>query len=89
MNSPFVVERAEAFAKRLQTLGGNDAARLRSAYELAAARSPLPEEAARALTYLNQEELLLKTSGEEAPRHKAWARLCQALLASNEFLYTR
>lgn len=89
MNSPFLEAQAKAFAGRVQEHGDDDQARVRAAYALAFARPPVAEETKNALSYLDQEEAALRTANDPVPRASAWARLCHALLVSNEFLYLR
>jgi mono/diheme cytochrome c family protein len=89
MNSPFVQERARAFAERMEKLGGDDATRVRAAYTLAFARPATDAEITRALAFLDRDEAAQREAKNDAPRATAWARLCHALLASNEFLYVR
>ena len=75
MNSPFVSAQAAAFAARVQTLGDDDAARVRAAYALALNRAPGDEEIAAAVAFVQ--------------RSKSWTPFCHALLASNDFLYVQ
>lgn len=89
MNSPFVVEQARHFAERVQPLAADDTRRLRAAYTIALARPPTDAETRAALAFLDRDTAALTTAGDPAPRTAAWSRLCQALLASNDFLYLR
>jgi hypothetical protein len=77
MNSPFVLEQAKALAERLQSAGGDDAARVDSAFRLALARPPSAAEREQVLGYLR----------EMAGSSLAWTGFCQTLLASAEFRY--
>ena len=73
LNSPFVMEQAEALARRLATespQGGR--ARIRRAYSLLYGRPPDPSEIRMGLEYLD---------GEKDP----WPKYAQMLLASSEF----
>jgi hypothetical protein len=86
LNSEFVRARARHLAHRLATEAGDDpAARLVLAFRLTAGREPLADE-------LRACERFLGTQGavyakEKGPADRAWADLCQMLLASNAFLY--
>ena len=77
MNGAFVLETAEALAERARKEGGDMDASLRRLFELVYGR------AART------EELLLAHNALEASNdlEAGWRTVCQALLASNEFLY--
>jgi hypothetical protein len=73
MNNGFVLEQAERLAARLKREAGADpAAVVARAWRLAYARPPREDEAKKAVAFL----------GRMSP-----ARLAQALLTSNEFLY--
>jgi hypothetical protein len=75
LNSPFIQDRAEAFAKR--TTGVAEAEqRIRAMYHRAWARNPNGEELAAALAFVR--------GGEESDR---WAQLAHVLLAANEFVF--
>jgi hypothetical protein len=77
MNNHAMLATASAFAQRVLEEGKGDRnATLRRAYQLAYSRDPRPEETA----LLGK---LLDNSGDAA-----WRTICQALLASNEFLYS-
>jgi hypothetical protein len=79
LNSPFMLERAKAFAVRLRELSPlSDSARVSQAYELLLGREPAFEESRLAL------EFLQKPAHGEASR---WEQYAQLLLASNEMLY--
>ena len=84
MNSPFMIEQAKAFARRLQNESSDDAVRIRRGYVLAFGRPALDEEVQVGLQYIQARD-----SAEEAGRNKLtrWERFTQALLASNEFTY--
>lgn len=79
LNSPFVLARAEALARRVdREAGPNDAARVSRAYRILFGRAPDAEEARLARAFLARPD-----SGG-TPR---WTRYAQALLISNEALY--
>lgn len=78
MNSPFIIAQAKKLAQRLQQHAGDQAQRIRFAYELLFAREPLPEELELAWSFLQQPaEAGLST----------WEQFAQALLATNEMSY--
>lgn len=79
MNSPFMIGQAEALARRLQQSVGNDAARIRLAYELLFARAPEAGELSLAHKFLQQ------AAGDSGMT--GWEQFAQALLATNEMLY--
>ena len=79
MNSPFISEQAEHFARRvLADEGMTDGQRLDLAWKLALCRSPLPEEAARVSEFIDS---------ATSPALDVWTRVCHILLASSEFRY--
>ena len=79
LNSPLAVGESQAFARSLIAGGGLDELWLR-AYQ----RPPREAERLRAEAFLTDH--MAHDSGGEA-RERAWASLCRALCASNEFLY--
>ncbi len=69
----------------------DDVGRIRRLYERAYGRLPMPAESRRAEAFLERFERDLR-DGDHAPedsRLGAWQALCQALLASNEFVTIR
>jgi len=86
LNSEFARARAKAFATRLSREAGDDTTkRLALAYRLTTAREPLKEEVAACEKFLSkQREAYAKEKDADA---RAWADLCQILLASNALLY--
>jgi cytochrome c553/mono/diheme cytochrome c family protein len=82
LNSPFMVAQAKAFAARLESEGTDDG-RVRRAYELAFGRPATEDEVSLGVRYLNSRD------GADVGQNKLnrRERYCQALLASNEFLY--
>lgn len=84
-NNPFVIDQAEALATRvLNQETSSDTQRIQAIFQRTFQRNATSEEIEQANLYLQAIEHKLSTSN---PRHKAWASLCQALLASNEFRY--
>jgi hypothetical protein len=86
LNSEFARARGRAFAARLaREAGGDTAGRLDLAFRLACGRLPRPEERDLCATFLARQSAVYAGQKEAGPR--AWADLCQMLLASNAFLY--
>ena len=78
MNSQFVVDRAEVFARRVMTERDNFDGRVSRAFELAYGRGPEEGERSLAHGYL-----------ETRPNDlEAWRTFCQAIFGSNQFLYS-
>ena len=83
MNSQFAIDRAEAFAKRLQREAGDDLnAQINLAWRSAFARLPTDEDIATANLFVEQQVRRVADKPTEAI-----ALFCQALLSSNHFLY--
>jgi hypothetical protein len=82
MNSPFVHTQSEAFAKRLLATPGDDASRIRLAFEMAHGR--VPDDAAVADSLAFVKAYHAKATGHEAA---AWAAFSRVLLTSNASLF--
>ena len=77
LNNSFVIQQAEALAKRLQADAGPDEkARVGRAYELLYSRPPTKKELKTARGFLNES-------------HSDWKQYAQMLLASSEFVTVR
>jgi cytochrome c553 len=74
MNDPFVMEQAQAFAKRFEN-EADLAKRINAAYETLFGRAPTKEEMEIGHKFLKDSD------------GKAWEQYCQILLCSNEFVY--
>ncbi len=90
MNSPFVLEQAKVFAGQLldqKTLSDTD--RVKLAYMRAYSRPATSEEALKCQNFLAKygDSLTALEPDPAKRRLRAWASLCQIILASNEFLY--
>ncbi|MFO0846262.1 MAG: DUF1549 and DUF1553 domain-containing protein [Gemmataceae bacterium] len=86
LNSEFVRARARALARRLAGEAGPAVGgRLALAFRLTWARPPLGEELAACKEFLNNQRA--QYAREKGGDDRAWADLCQMLLASNAFLY--
>ena len=78
LNSPFMVKQAQSLAAELIDSTGDDAERIRVAYETLYSRLPLDDEVA-----LGQEFM---AGCAESDAHARWTQYAQVLLASNEML---
>lgn len=96
MNSDFVLDYAQQFARRVeQDTGDERAAQVHRAWQLAFARDPEASELASAMSFLEDQAVLLadripqgkKEEPTLTPQQHALASLCQMLLSANEFLY--
>jgi hypothetical protein len=86
LNSEFVRARARAFAGRLAREAGADTPkRLTLAFRLACGRPPSEEEGAACRRFLEKQRLVY--GKEKDGEQRAWADLCQMVLASNACLY--
>lgn len=86
LNSEFARQRAAAFAARLAREAGDGVeGRIAAAYHLACARAPKPAELAACRAFIGAQA---EAYGERKDaRARAWADMCQMLLASNAFLH--
>jgi hypothetical protein len=82
LNSPFMIAQAKGLAERLEKEAADDTGRVRRAYELTFARPATAEEVSLGVQYLQARDA--ETGPNKLTRRE---RYCQALLASNEFLY--
>ncbi len=80
LNNPFVLEQAQALARRILGRGPDDRARIDYAYTLLYARPPRDEERQVGLD-------VLKNTASDAERQSAWEAYCQVLLCANEMIY--
>lgn len=88
MNNAFVHEQAAKFAERLLARPGNDAERVKRAFELTLARPPTAQERAQSLAHLEKFRARQQpASSDRNPERDAWASLARVLFRLNEFLY--
>jgi hypothetical protein len=95
MNSELVAQASASLADQLLADGttsreaADDAARIERLYKVAYARRPSEAEVRRAQASLTNLERLFAAHGADATesRHRAWASLCQIILAASEFIY--
>lgn len=86
-NSPFIQERARRMAKR--HAHADPQARVRSIFRGAYHRLPTADELRLCLGFIDQlrAELSSLPKPPASPADEAWARFCQSILMSNEFLF--
>ena len=83
LNSPFVKQQAASLSERLvKDEPKDERARIRRLYLLTLSRPAAADEAAAALSFLEQCAEDLKGN-----RRAAWTQLCHAVLGSNGFLF--
>jgi hypothetical protein len=90
MNSPFVLDQARAFAEQLLARkDATDAQRIDLAYRKAMARPAATSEIQRLTRFIQAYEAKLASTEPDATKRRleAWSAACQALFASNEFIY--
>jgi hypothetical protein len=88
LNSDFVRGRAKALAARSFKDAGTDGeARVRRAYLLAVGREPTGQELAASLAFVRDQAAAYEK--HEHADEAAWTDFCQAVLASNAFLYVQ
>ncbi len=89
MNSSFVKEQAEAFARRLIAQSPDSTRRIDQAYRLAFGRPATPVECARGKSYLEEYRKRLEPLGlgPEQSEWEVWTSYARVLMASNEFCY--
>lgn len=78
MNSPFVSDRAAAFAKRIESASDSDADRVKLAFRICFARTATESEIARSLAFL-------QSGSEENHQQTRLNQFCQALFSTLEF----
>jgi hypothetical protein len=82
LNSPFMIEMARAFARRVEHAADEDSQLIKTAWLLAYGRAPTPEEMNVGLAFLGA--ALRESTSDKMGRLE---QLCHAILASNEFAY--
>ncbi len=89
LNNPFVLDQAEAFAKRMFTAGTAAETRLRFAYREAFLRDPTSEERTRAEQFIQAFQKGLEADEKESKKRElvAWRAFAQSIFASNEFVF--
>ncbi len=82
LNSAVADQSAEAFAKSLLELKGDDGTRVREAYRRVYTRPPTTAETERVMKFLAASD-----TSTDAKKLKAWQSLCRVLLSSAEFAF--
>lgn len=86
LNSEFARARASAFAGRIARDAGNQMDdRIALAYQLACSRPPMPVELVACRKFIGSQ--VEAYAGMKDGQARAWADMCQMLLASNAFLH--
>jgi cytochrome c553 len=88
LNGALADQTAEALAKSVLAVKGDDAARVHEAYRRVFARDPTAAEVEKVLAYLKKSEDATdpKLTADQS-KLRAWRGLCRVLLASNEFVF--
>jgi hypothetical protein len=90
LNNSFVLDQAEYFAKRVAAqTGGEQDARIRTAYRIALGREPTADEIDENVTFLNRQHDYHEGQSEDNAELAALVDLCDVILNLNEFLYIR
>ncbi len=89
LNDDFVLEKADAFAARVEQTAPAASGKIERAFQIALARSPNDGEVKWAVELLDRQADRYRKSPLPPAEalHKALAHLCQMLLNTNEFLY--
>ncbi|WP_442507935.1 PSD1 and planctomycete cytochrome C domain-containing protein [Novipirellula sp. SH528] len=89
MNSPFVHQQSDAFANQLLAIPGDDASRVRFAYESVLGRAATDAEVDETLSFLSvyHSKLAASENSERVNSVGVWAAFARVLLSSNEFLH--
>ncbi|MDA1014909.1 MAG: PSD1 and planctomycete cytochrome C domain-containing protein [Planctomycetota bacterium] len=82
LNSDFMVQSAEALARRLEQAAPMNEQRITLAYQWAYARDPTVEE-----VQFNLKFLRVAAANRDGDKLSAWGQLAQAMLAANEFTW--
>jgi hypothetical protein len=89
MNDPFAHARAASWAKHLEAVSVDDAARIDRAYRKAFARPAAAAEVELGERYLGECRAALAEAGvaPDGRSHEAWASYARVLMSSNEFVF--
>ena len=89
LNNPFVIEQSQHLAARVAPRAGSPEEGARLIFRSALSRNPTPSEIRQAVEFLSgmESELAAAQPGTETSLAEAYARLAQAVLASNEMRY--
>lgn len=87
LNDPFIHQKADAWASRLESKDASQSQQIEQAYRSALCRSATAEEALDAATFLVAFRTELSSIGLDNVNHRALAAFLRTLLGSNEFLH--
>ena len=87
LNDPFVHQKADLWASRLESDNGSESQQIEQAYRLALCRSATAEETLDAASFLADFRTELSSIGLDNVDHRALAAFLRTLLGSNEFLH--
>jgi hypothetical protein len=89
MNSPFVHEQADGLAHRLLTAGGDDASRVRLAFEITSSLLLTDAEVNELITFVGRYRAKMMGAGgnKDSATVAAWAALARVLMTNNAFLF--
>ncbi len=92
MNSPLAMRSSDALTDRVFEIAKlSDSERVHSLFALALGREPEPEEIERILSAIRTFEKEFSDAGSDpvTRQRKSWSAVCQAVLASSEFIYIK
>ncbi|MEQ9410664.1 MAG: PSD1 and planctomycete cytochrome C domain-containing protein [Fuerstiella sp.] len=92
MNSPFMLERARALVRRLESEGESHEQRIHQAYQWLFSRSPSDSEVSIGLEFLSATPAPDPGPDPDTsspPQVTQWEQYAQTLLSSNEFMFVR
>ena len=87
LNHPFLATRAKALARRTESAGNENTARVRRLYELLFQRKPTAAEMAAALAFVQSWDAQKDFTGPASVSLNLWQQLAQTLLLTNEFVF--
>ncbi len=87
LNDPFVHQKADLWASRLESDNGSESQQIEQAYRLALCRSATAEETLDAASFLATYRTEVSSIGLDNVNHRALAAFLRTLLGSNEFLH--
>ena len=89
LNGPYVLERAEAVARRVESLSPHDPQRVDWTCRLILQQRPAPRQRERLVRFLQRQYVRARPSADSdtAARHAALVDLCHVLFNGNAFLY--
>ena len=87
LNDPFVHQKADAWASRLESGKSSESQQIEQAYRLALCRLATAEETTDAASFLAAFRTELSSIGQDNVNHRALAAFLRTLLGSNEFLH--